>query len=55
MYAHGKGVPENNIKAYMWHSLAKAQGERMAAENVDILKPQMTADQIAEAERLATE
>ena len=26
MYGNGEGIPVNNIKAYMWSSLAKAQG-----------------------------
>jgi uncharacterized protein len=55
MYAAGTGIPLNYIKAYMWYSLAKAQGNERAAENVDGIKQQMTADQIAEAQRLAAE
>ena len=39
----------------MWYSLAKAQGAEMAAGNLEISAEKMTADQIAEAQRLATE
>jgi len=40
---------------YMWSSLAKTQGNEIVADNLDIIKGGMTADQIAEAQRLATE
>ena len=53
MYAQGKGVPENSIKAYVWWSMAKTQGDEAAKGNLDILKPQMTKQQIAQAQELA--
>ncbi len=55
MYYNGEGVPVNNFKAYMWLSLAKAQGDETAAEGLDIVKKQMTSAQIAKAEALAAE
>ena len=55
MYANGEGVPEDYIKAYMWMSLAKAQGEETAAGNMDIIKKQMTNAQTAKAQALAAE
>ena len=55
MYAKGEGVPENNIRAYVWWSMAKTQGDADAAGNIDILKPQMTKQQIAQAQALATQ
>ena len=54
MYYGGDGVPENNIRAYVWLSMAKTQGNAGATENLEILKPQMTKQQIAEAQTLAT-
>jgi TPR repeat protein len=54
MYATGEGVPENNIRAYVWWSMAKTQGDTGAATNIDILKPQMTPQQIADGQALAT-
>ena len=54
MYATGEGVPENNIRAYVWLSMAKTQGDISAAKNIDILKPQMTKQQIADGQALAT-
>ena len=52
MYAFGRGVPENSIKAYVWWSMAKTQGAEVAKGNLDILKPEMTKQQIAEAQAL---
>ena len=54
MYAYGEGVPENNIRAYVWWSTAKTQGHADAASNIDILKPQMTPQQIADGQALAS-
>ena len=54
MYATGEGVPENNIRAYVWWSMAKTQGDADAAIRLDILKPQMTPQQIADGQALAT-
>jgi TPR repeat protein len=55
MYQHGWGVHLNNIKAYMWYSLAMAQGDEMAAGDLSEISRQMSFDQIAEAQRLAAE
>jgi hypothetical protein len=44
----------NNVRAYMWWSLAKAQGHENAADNLDIVKNEMTPAQIAKAQELAT-
>jgi len=54
MYGTGKGVPENSIRAYVWFSMAKTQGDTDSATNIDILKPQMTPQQIADGQALAT-
>ncbi|MDC1211324.1 sel1 repeat family protein [Porticoccaceae bacterium] len=54
MYYRGDGVPENNIRAYVWWSMAKTQGNADAATNIDILKPQMTPQQIADGQALAS-
>jgi TPR repeat protein len=53
MYGTGKGVPENSIRAYVWFSMAKAQGDTGAATNIDILKSDMTPQQIADGQALA--
>ena len=54
MYEKGMGVPEDYVKAYMWWSLAKAHGDKMARD-LDIVKNDMNTDQIAKAQALAAE
>ena len=53
MYYNGEGIPENHVGAYVWWSMAKTQGDEDAKGNLEILKPQMTKQQIAEAQALA--
>ena len=55
MYAEGEGVPKDHVKAYMWLSLAGAQGRPGAQEGRDLVGEQMTPEQIAEAQQLASE
>jgi TPR repeat protein len=54
LYWNGQGVPQDAVLAYMWLSLAAAV-EPDAAEERDAAASQMTADEIAEAQRLARE
>jgi hypothetical protein len=52
-YADGEGVPKDYVEAYMWFSVAAAQGDENAkAAKVDIAR-QMTPEQIAKGFRLA--
>ena len=53
-YGTGKGVPENNIGAYAWWSMAKTQGHPNAAIGIEELKTEMTPQQIADGQALAT-
>jgi TPR repeat protein len=53
MHFNGDGVPENNVRAYLWLSMAKTQGHADAASNLDIVKPQMTKQQIAQGQAKA--
>ena len=58
-YDLGRGVPQDDVQAYMWWSLAAsrfpmATGEREAAGGErDALARRMTAAELAEARRLA--
>ena len=52
-YWSDDGVPENSIRAYVWWSMAKTQGHTAATENLEILKPQMTKQQISDGQALA--
>lgn len=51
--AKGKGVSEDSVKAYAWVALAAAQGNDKAVNSRDWLRRQMTAEQVAEAQKLA--
>jgi len=51
MNGEGKGVPRDFITAYVWLNLAATQGDETAKRNRDIVGKQMTAEQIAEAQR----
>jgi uncharacterized protein len=54
MYWNGQGVPQDAVLAYMWLILATAQ-EPNAVRERDVAASQMTADEIAQAQRLAQE
>jgi TPR repeat protein len=55
MYEKGQGVPQDYVQAYMWFTLAAAQGTRGAAEWREHIAARMTPAQIAEAQKLARE
>ncbi len=63
-YDQSRGVPKDDVQAYMWFNLAAAQGDEDAAftdgrredaELRDKLAKSMTPDQIAEAQKLSRE
>jgi hypothetical protein len=54
-YLNGEGVPLDYIEAYKWFNLAAADGYGKAAELRNSLTSRMTGDQIAEAQRRASE
>ena len=54
-YDNGLGVPQDKINAYMWFSLAAAQGREGAAAIRDLMARRMTPTQIEEAQKLARE
>ena len=59
MYATGQGVPQDYVMAHMWTNLAAAQSSGVERDiyvrGRDGIAAQMTADQIAEAQRRARE
>ncbi len=55
MYGIGNGVAQDYVQAYMWLTLAAAQGNEEAAEFREIVARGMTPPHVAEAERLARE
>ena len=54
-YDNGLGVPQDHVRALMWFNLAAAQGKEGAATFRDLVARLMTPEQIAEAQRLASE
>ena len=54
-YYNGRGVPESLVHAFAWWNLAAAQGHEDAAKHKDIARNRMTAEQIAQAQRLSQE
>jgi hypothetical protein len=61
-YFYGEEVPQNDIQAHLWWSLAANAGAEWDKELKDkaydlrwCLEQEMTPDQIAEAQRLASE
>jgi len=59
MYANGEGVPADEVTAHMWFDLAASRFVGIDREGVvksrDQLAVTLTADQLAEAQRLARE
>jgi TPR repeat protein len=50
-----EGVPRDYVLAFMWFTLAAAQGHPEARDAVDQLASHMTPEQLAKAQRLARE
>ena len=60
MYDHGHGVPQDYVQSHMWYNLAASHAEdaatrEMAVKNRGDVAAKMTPDQIAEAQRMASE
>ena len=55
MYAKGEGVPQNDVQAYAWWSVAAAQGLENAIKSKAILKKLMTPAQIAKGQELGVD
>ena len=52
MYGKGNGVEQDNLLAYVWASLAAAQGLALAYQSTDVLRARLTDAQIMEAQDL---
>jgi TPR repeat protein len=53
MYLSGKGVLQDFRQAHIWLNIASSQGHKKARAQLDKLTQKMTADQLAEAQKLA--
>ena len=52
-YANGEGVPKDLVQAHMWLNLSGAKGSEQAKSSLKIIEKQMSAEQKAEAMKLA--
>ena len=50
-YEKGKGVPVDMAEAYKWYQLAAARGNPDAIKLLDLLRPRLTPQQLAEGRR----
>lgn len=55
MYEDGRGIAQDYVQAYKWYSLGAIHDETMGGPLRDALMERMTAAQITQAKRLATE
>jgi TPR repeat protein len=55
MYYKGEGVIQDNVYAHMWANIAASLGYERGPKVRDIIAEDMTAEQIAEAQKLARE
>jgi len=55
LYAKGRGVEKNKIKALAWYELANEQGYPAARESILQISAEMNAEQIKKAQQLRTE
>ncbi len=53
MFERGQGVLQDYVAAHMWLNLAAAQGDKAAAKERDALARQMSAEQVADAQKRA--
>ena len=51
MYAEGRGVPQDYVRAHMWISLSEAQGEK-SCRDLEMTERRMTPAQVSEAQQL---
>ena len=54
MYANGEGVPEDDAEAVRWYRLAAAQGIEDARVNRDRIADELTPEQLARGQDIAT-
>ena len=55
MYAKDQGVPKNEVEAYAWFLLAKANGHEEGSEWISALEKRLTAEQIEKGQARAEE
>ena len=57
MYRDGRGVQQDNVRAYMWYNLAAphltGDQQTQVVEDRDVVARRMTPAQVAEGQRLS--
>ena len=53
MYLTGMGALQDYCRAHMWLNIASSQGHRKSRQKLERLTKKMTANQVAEAQKLA--
>ena len=54
-YEKGQGVIQDYSKAHMWFNIAAIKGDKAAVKNREIMASKMTTNQIAQAQKLASQ
>ncbi len=54
IYSIGEGVPEDRVVAYAWLNIAAINGDANALKNRNIVEARLSANQLAEAQRLSS-
>ena len=54
MYANGEGVPQNYARAYLWFSMAAAQGHEKGRRNRDKASAELSVEARNTAQQRAT-
>lgn len=54
LYADGRGLPEDDVRAYMWYTLSATRGDVGAVSARDRVAARMSPTQIAQARALAS-
>jgi TPR repeat protein len=52
MYASGKGLPRDDVTAYMWFSLSASAGNADALQQGEVVASRMTPSQMIAAQKL---
>ncbi len=55
LYTNGQGVPKDLVQAHVWYNIAGANGLEFSKTELEKIEHQMTAEQTAEAMKLAHE
>lgn len=53
MYAHGDGVAQDDVCAYVWWNIAAANGNTLGRLRRNSLESQMTPEQVTKAQMLS--